>query len=581
LVKSTQPQTDREHASLDAALSIIDDAWEELRRTSDVQLQMGAVPARLPDLSIHDAQRRSSAGRDLLGRVAALELGALPHNIELTLRLVRFRATAWCREADWYWKVVDPLGIGFYGLFLLAPYCGGFLLNTIHGQLASFPFDGPGDLDRYLGLITDYARLIEQFTERTKGQAERGIRMPRVQVQQARALLARFKSGMRQTLGVAPQRLATLDAGMFLRELEVRVVTLVEPAFDRAIDLLSDTYLARAPETVGLAQYPGGAELYCDLVKLHTTLELTPEQVHARGRERMAEIQSSMETIRAELGFRGDGASFLAHLDGDIRWRSNTVEGVTAAFQVYIDRLKPHLNDCFSFLPQAQYGVTPLPSALQGSMTYGYYDAPRRDRAEGIYLFNGNNLTQQPLFALGSLTYHELMPGHHLHYAIQLEDQVLPPFRRYSFVNAYNEGWAEYAATLAGEIGMYEEPEERYGRLAWDAFFTCRLVVDTGMNVLGWSLEQAREYMRLHGGMTETDVRTESIRYSCDIPGQGLAYKLGDTQILRLRERMRLAHGARFDLKTFHAAVVGHGSLPMPELEWHLDHEIERLRALR
>ncbi len=126
---------------------------------------------------------------------------------------------------------------------------------------------------------------------------------------------------------------------------------------------------------------------------------------------------------------------------------------------------------------------------------------------------------------------------------------------------------------------MYDTPEERYGRLVMDAFLTCRLVVDTGMNTLGWSLEQAREYLRAHSGMTEAEIRSETIRYSCDIPGQSLAYKLGDTEIFALRERMRRALGATFDIRDFHAAVLGPGALPLPELAWHIDREIERLSS--
>jgi len=212
-------------------------------------------------------------------------------------------------------------------------------------------------------------------------------------------------------------------------------------------------------------------------------------------------------------------------------------------------------------------------------MTYGYYDAPHEGHAEGIYRFNALNLTRQALFHIGSLTYHELVPGHHLHFATQQENGLLHPFRKYCFVNAFNEGWAEYAALFAGEVGLYELPEERYGRLVMDAFLTCRLVVDTGMNVLGWSLERARDYMRLHSGMTESEILTESVRYSCDIPGQALAYKLGDTYILTLRERMRRGLGARFDLKDFHAAVLESGALPMGDLDWHVAHETERLKA--
>ena len=149
--------------------------------------------------------------------------------------------------------------------------------------------------------------------------------------------------------------------------------------------------------------------------------------------------------------------------------------------------------------------------------------------------------------------------------------------RRKSFVNAYNEGWAEYAATLAGEMGMYPEPEERFGRLMMDAFLTCRLVVDSGMNALGWTLEQARDYLRENSFMPEKEIRSETVRYSCDIPGQALAYKLGDTALYEMREAMRTALGNRFDIRDFHDAVLKPGALPLPLLRQHVE---ARTRAL-
>ena len=226
----------------------------------------------------------------------------------------------------------------------------------------------------------------------------------------------------------------------------------------------------------------------------------------------MAKIQSSMAEIRREVGFDGDAKGFLARLNRDGRWRAETVEGVQAVFQRYIDRIAPRFDEFFRQRPKSSHTVAPLPEALQLSMTFGYYDAPRPDRPQGVYLFNSANLTKQALFNVGPLTYHELVPGHHLHLASQQENEGLHPFRAHSFVNAYNEGWAEYAATFAGEIGMYEQPEERYGRLVMDAFLTSRLVVDTGMNVLGWSLERARDYMREHSGMAESEILTETVR---------------------------------------------------------------------
>jgi uncharacterized protein (DUF885 family) len=559
-------------------LRIADDAWTELQRSLYVQQEIGAPLSCLPDLSLEDAERRSTVGRSLLQRINALDLNTLPHDLALTLRLVRFRAEAWSHEADRYWMVIDPRGTGFFGMFLPTAYTGGTLLNMVHGRLASFSFENSGDTDRYLALLDDYARMIDEFATRTAGQAERGIRIPKVQIEPARALLQAFKSTARVAVGVAPQRLEAISSGNFATEVDRYIRARIEPAFDRAIEGLSDAYAALAPETVGIGQYPRGSDLYADLVKLHTTLKLTPEEVHALGLARMAEIQESMRKLRSEVGFKGDHPAFVANISEDCRWRADTVEGVAAVFQRYIDRLEPHLRKLFPVLPKATYGVAPLSEALEASMTFGFFDPPRSDRAHGVYLFNARNLTKQALFYVAALTYHELMPGHHMHLATQHDNEALHPFRKHSFVNAYNEGWAEYAGALAGEIGLYETPEERYGRLTFDAFLTCRLVVDTGMNVLGWTLEQGRVYMREHSGLSEREIITESLRYSCDRPAQALAYKLGDTRLLALRERMKRSLGVRFNLRDFHGAVLGPGALPLGDLEWHVECEIEGIK---
>lgn len=563
---------------LRSAWSVIDEAWREMQLSPFVQSHTGTPLTQLPDVSFANAERRSKAGSSILERLDALGSCALPHELALTLRLARFRAETWSREAEWYWMVIDPEGIGCFGLFLPTAYCGGKLLNALKAQLASFDFAEAADVDRYLALVAGYGRLVDQFTERTAGQAQRGIRMPKVQVHQARALLTAFKAGARAALGVAPERLVAVGHGRFARDLESRMSACVEPAFDRALAGLSNDYLAQAPEAVGMGQFPGGEEIYAELVRLHTTLDLTPEQVHARGLERMAEIEASIDAIQSELGFAGDSAGFGARLSSDPRWRADTAERVTAIFQRYMDRLTPHLSGNFPLLPHASYGVAPLPETLQRSMTFGYYDPPRKDRDRGLYMFNPANMTKRPLFNIGALTYHELMPGHHLQLAVQHENpRDLHPLRAHSFVNAYVEGWAEYAATFAGEIGMYELPEERYGRLEMDAFLTSRLVVDTGMNVMGWSLERGRDYLRSRGRLPEAEVLTESARYSCDIPGQALAYKLGDKEILAMRERMRSAMGSRFDIKDFHRSILGPGALPLRDLGWHVNHEIDLL----
>jgi uncharacterized protein (DUF885 family) len=565
-------------SNLGKAVRIIDDAWEEARRSVYVQMRLGIAPTHLPDLSFSEAQRRSQVGKALLDRLAGLNADGLPHDVALTLRFARFRAEGWAREGDWYWHVVDGYGWGFPGMFLPTAYSGGFLVNFLHRQFAAFTFTNSGDCDRYLALIADYARLIDDFTTRTLGQFERGIVMPKAQIPAARALITALTAGLRGALEVAPERLRGGEASGFVLEVERRVTRFVKPAYERLLAVFSDDYAAKAPDAVGLSQYAGGARIYAELVKRHTTLDLTPEQVHAKGLERIQKIEARMEGIRAQLGFPNDKKGFAAHLQAAPQWRADSVEKVSALFVSYLQRIGPHLSKYFALLPEATYGVAALPAALQGSMTYGYYDAPRPDRREGLYYFNGQNLTQRPLFNVAALTYHELVPGHHLHFATQQENETLHPLRAHGFINAYNEGWAEYAAKVAGEMGMYEQPEEQYGALTMDAFLTTRLVVDTGMNALGWSLEKARDYMREHADLPEAEVLSESLRYSCDIPAQALAYKLGDTAIMDMRERMQKALGAKFELREFHSVVLRPGALPLTDLNWHVEREISLRR---
>src|SRR5579862_8491661 len=210
-------------STLAQALRIADDAWEELRGTLYVQSQLGIAPRRLPDLSPEAAQRRSAVGHSLLERLKGLDTDELPHDVALTLRVVRFRAEIWAREFEWYWTVVDPLAVGFFGMFLPTAYCGGFTLNFINAQLTSYRFADAGDCDRYLGLVSDYARLIDQFNARTVGQRERGMLIPRPQIEPARALLAGLRAGARAALRVAPQRLTEIAAADFTRELDRRI----------------------------------------------------------------------------------------------------------------------------------------------------------------------------------------------------------------------------------------------------------------------------------------------------------------------------------------------------------------------
>src|SRR5262245_36284925 len=202
----------------------------------------------------------------------------------------------------------------------------------------------------------------------------------------------------------------------------------------------------------------------------------------------------------------------------------------------YVQNILPKIDSYFMKLPNAPYGVKRLDPGLEASMTFGYYQVPTKADPKGYYNYNGSDLKDRSLLDAGSLIYHELIPGHHFQLNLQSENEALPPFRREGGQTAYVEGWAEYSSDLAEQMGMYRDPYDLYGRLTADMFLTVRLVVDTGMNYMGWSQEKAMQYMKENTLLSETQIRSESLRYSTDIPGQALAYKMGSKKIQELRK---------------------------------------------
>jgi uncharacterized protein (DUF885 family) len=214
--------------------------------------------------------------------------------------------------------------------------------------------------------------------------------------------------------------------------------------------------------------------------------------------------------------------------------------------------------------------VRPLEAQRAASMTYGYYQIPTATDPSGYYMYNGTRPEDRSILMAEAVIYHELVPGHHFQMALQMENAALVPFRRNAHPTAFTEGWGEYASDLAGEMGMYRDPYQRAGRLAMDLFLSSRLVVDTGMNALGWTRDKAIAFMRDHTFESDVQIDTETLRYSVDIPGQALAYKLGAKRIHDLRDRVAAEQGASFDLRAFHDYVLAAGALPLPVLDEHV-----------
>jgi uncharacterized protein (DUF885 family) len=312
-------------------------------------------------------------------------------------------------------------------------------------------------------------------------------------------------------------------------------------------------------------------------VNLHTTMTgLTPQAIHERGLQEIAKLNARLEEVRQKVGFQGDLAAFRQFLKTDSRFFVKTPDEVAARLTAPLKRIEPRIPDFFGRTPKAPYGVARLDPALEAGMTYGYYQQPLPGHPEGDYMFNGSKLEERSLLTAAALTYHELVPGHHFQISLQLENQGLPLFRKNSYPTAFVEGWAMYTSELAEEMGGYADPYDLAGMIAQNLFLSSRLVVDTGMNSLGWSRQQAIDYMRENTFESGTQLGSETLRYSTDIPAQALAYKMGSRRIWELRRKAEGELGKKFDLRRFHDAVLGSGAMPMTVLEKHVDWWIQQ-----
>ena len=556
-------------ANLYRAQNIVDKIWHRKSDAFTWRLAEGRAIESFPDLSEGEAERTASQARSDLAALDVVNSEALPHELALTIKILRFQLGIEAQAMNRYWLVQDCAS--YPAMFPISPYGAGYLFSIVLKTFTDFSFGRPGDADRYLSLVEDYARLVNQMRQKLEGQAERGIRIPQPALAGMRGLVASQADATQKALRIEFSRLghALVPSGftnIVARRIEERVV----PAFAALLAAIGDDYGTRAPEAVGMEQFKDGPQIYESLVAEHVSMSMTIESIHRTGHEYMDRIEGVMAKLRGSLGY-SDREGFHRYLVTDHAWTARSATEMQARFDTLIRRIEPHVDALFRFRPAAPYRAARLDPKLEASMSNGYYQEPMGAHPEGVYYFNGSNLSGRTLATAPSLIFHELIPGHHFHLASQKENDLLHPLRQNLSFNAFNEGWAEYTATLAGEIGMYSDPCEQYGRHLMDAYVICRLVVDTGMNALGWSLEDARTYMREHTALSEADIRSETLRYSTDIPAQGLAYKIGEIKMLELRQKARDALGERFDIRDFHDAVLRSGGMPLQVLDWHVD----------
>jgi uncharacterized protein (DUF885 family) len=342
----------------------------------------------------------------------------------------------------------------------------------------------------------------------------------------------------------------------------------VRPALERLRTFLADEVLpaARSDDRPGIAHLPDGAATYRDLILVHTSLPLSPEELHATGLSELERIDAELEALGARvLGTRSRQATVEA-LRSDPALHFSTREEVRAKAEEALDRARRAIPEWFGRLPKAPCVVVPMAPYEEANSTIAYYRQPATDGSRpGEYYINTSEPETRPRYEAEALAYHESIPGHHLQIAIGQELEGIPEFRRHLGPTAFFEGWGLYTERLADEMSLYSGALDRFGILSFDAWRACRLVVDTGMHALGWTRQQAIDLMVEHTALGPNNIANEVDRY-ITWPGQALAYKTGQLEILRVRAMAERALGPRFEIRSFHDAALGSGAVSLPTL---------------
>ena len=548
--------------------SIVDKYWIYQQEASPIQdFLEGKNIKNLPDISIEKARKDAAFSKGILKKILKVDSAELTHKDWISYEILKWQLENEIIAPDYYW----------FG-FLIPPVSG--YITAILQAYTRYTFNTPEDFESYLDLLKEYTAFIQTAIRLTKEQVGRGIILPKEMFAMVQPFLQYILvKGEQNPLYVKSNRLRAFEeteAQTFQATVKDYIDTEVSAAYQDYVEYISGEYYIQAPDSVGLGQYPGGKEYYSYLVKVNTTLDLTPEEIHQIGLDEVDKIETKIDKIKDSLGFEGTREEFRQFLKTDERFFPKTPEEIEEKLMSYVDLMDANIPDYFSSVPIAPYGVKRLAPELEGSMTFGYYQMPTVQDEKGYYMYNGSKLDERSLLMAEALIYHELVPGHHFHIASQMENEEIPEFRKYFLPNAFNEGWAEYTAWLGLEMGLFEDPYSLIGRHLLDMMLAVRLVVDTGMNYLGWSRAEAAEFMREHMIESETQIYTESLRYSVRSPAQALGYKLGSIKMMELRAKTEKALGGNFDIKRYHNAVLGNGAMPLFLLEKHIDWFIEQ-----
>jgi uncharacterized protein (DUF885 family) len=514
---------------------------------------------RWEDLSMDAILKRHERHREVLARLGKMDRAALSSADRLNYDLFK-------RNYD-----LRVEGLRYRRFLLPLSQLGG--VHTVDQLANALRFETLKDYEDWLARLRALPSHVDQSIALMRQGIKEKIITPRVVLQRVPAQIdhqivsdpktsalykpfARFSAAVAQT-----------DQTRLARSAQDVIATAIVPAYRRLKEFIVGEYMPAASDQVGLWQLPNGIEMYGYFVRRSTTTELTPQAIHEIGLNEVKRIRAEMQSIIDKLDFQGSFAEFVVSLHRDAKFYFKTENELLDAYRALSRRIDPLLVKMFRRLPRMPYGIEPIPVNTAPDSPAAFYRGPAADGSRaGTFLLNTFKPEIRPKYEMIALSLHEAMPGHHLQFAIAMEQQSVPKFRRHGGYTAFVEGWGLYAESLGEEMGLYEDPYSKFGQLMYEIWRASRLVVDTGMHYLRWDRQKAIDFMIENTAKHELEVIAEVDRYIV-WPGQALAYKIGQLKIAALRAKAKQTLGDQFDIRDFHDELLKDGPLPLDRLE--------------
>ncbi len=458
-------------------------------------------------------------------------------------------------------------------------------IATFFVQLGSgkgaHPFKTVRDYDDFLSRAEDFSVYVDQaITNMQEGMRE-GVVQPRILMEklvpqlESQLVDNAEDSGFYAPVRNMPDDFSARDRERLAAAYKESISNTIVPAYERLVNFIGDEYLSAARDTVGLYALPNGEAWYAYLARIRTTTDMTPDEIHQIGLDEVARIHGEMQKVMDEVGFEGGLKDFFDFVNTDEQFFFDEPEQLIQGYRDMSDHISELSKSLFEVFPKTPFEVRRVEPFRERSAAGGSYQAGTADGSRpGIFYANAYDIKARGKWAMESLFLHEAIPGHHFQIMIQRENEDLPDFRRYGGFTAFSEGWGLYAESLGKEIGVFTDPYQYFGGLNAELWRAIRLVVDTGIHAKGWTRQQVLDYMYANSAVVEARAVAEAERFMA-IPGQALAYKVGQLKIREIRTQAEARLGDRFDVKAFHTEVLKDGAMPLSMLEAKIDRWVE------